>query len=174
MHPEYFDSHSLELADPLAYDRLIRQFQTNSERDAEVRRKGCSGVLEADLWRSEAKIEALNKPDHGAEWRYRRDEQGQIVTEEKDDVPISKAEGAQRWKKEMELRFLRGDDEDFDYGEVDGNEAYDDHRTREREEEESWFDEEEPQWAVKGKFADDGKTRDYSLHLVGQTGVQDF
>ncbi|KAL9128440.1 MAG: hypothetical protein Q9217_002873 [Psora testacea] len=173
-HPEYLDSPSLELADPLGYDRLIRRFQSSSQREAEGRKKGYSGVLEADLWRSEAKMEALREPDHAAKMRYRRDEKGQIVAEEKDEVPSSKEDGAQRWKKEMELRFLRGDDGEFDYEKVDGNEAYDDHRTFERDEQERWFDEEEPQWTITDKGTVDSQNGDNSPHLVGQTGVQDF
>ena len=56
-HPEYFDS-SLELADPLLYDRLVRRFQSPVEREAEGRSKGYSGILEADLLRSERRSSA--------------------------------------------------------------------------------------------------------------------
>ncbi|KAL9122302.1 MAG: hypothetical protein Q9187_001150, partial [Circinaria calcarea] len=112
-HPEYFSS--LELVDPLAYDRLVRRFQTSAEREEEGRRKGYSGVLEADLWRSEAKMEALSNPSKTSLMTYRRGQDGEILAEEKDDVPINKEDGLRKWRKEMELRFLRGDDEDFEY-----------------------------------------------------------
>ncbi|KAI7081350.1 hypothetical protein KC356_g9170 [Hortaea werneckii] len=59
LHPEYFHGTNLEHADPLAYDRLIRQFQTAEEREQEGRQRGYTGKLEADLIRSEAKLEAL-------------------------------------------------------------------------------------------------------------------
>ncbi|KAL2043796.1 hypothetical protein N7G274_003315 [Stereocaulon virgatum] len=104
-HPEYFSSPSLELTDPLAYDRLIRRFQSTSEREAEGRQKGYSGMLEADLWRSEAKIDALANLDEAALMQYRRDASGEILAEEKDESPMNKKEGMQRWRKEMELRF---------------------------------------------------------------------
>ncbi|KAM0804256.1 coiled-coil domain-containing protein-domain-containing protein, partial [Usnea florida] len=163
-HPDYFSSPSLELADPLAYDRLVRRFQTPSERESEGRKKGYSGVLEADLWRSEAKIGALANPDHAALMRYRRDASGEIVAEEKDEVPQNKEDGMQRWRKEMELMFLRGDDGDFDYKIVDESEDFDDRGVQEREEEEKWFEKEEPSWIEEKE--NDG--------LMGETGVQDY
>lgn len=154
----------------MAYDRLIRRFQTTSEREAEGRKKGYSGVLEADLWRSEAKIDALANPDEAAQMRYRRDASGEIVAEEKDEIPPSKADGLQRWRNEMELRFLQGNDADFDYATVDLNEAYDHGGVEEQEEEEKYFDQEEPAWAETGTEEDEAD----GPQLTGQTGIQDY
>jgi hypothetical protein len=149
--------------DPLAYDRLIRRFQTPAEREAEGREKGYSGTLEADLWRSEAKLQALtNSPN-------KRDEAGKIVAETEDEVPASKEEGMERWRLEMEMRFLKGEDAEFEYVAVDASEEFDDRGTEEREEEEKWFEEEEPRWVA-------GSEEEASTEksLRGQTGVQDF
>lgn len=165
-HPEYFSS-SLELADPLLYDRLVRRFQTPAEREAEGRAKGYSGILEADILRSEAKIAALADPDPNALFSYKRGASGEIVAEEKDEVAEGKQEGMARWKKEMELRFLRGHDKDFDYKAVDESEEWDDKRTEEREKEEEWFGEEEARWASD----DEGRER---REITGETGIQDF
>ena len=154
----------------MAYDRLIRRFQTTGEREAEGRKKGYSGVLEADLWRSEAKIDALANPDDAALMRYRRDPTGEIVAEEKDEVPQSKEEGSQRWRQEMELMFLRGDDPDFDYTAVDTSEAYDHKGVEEQEAEEEYFDKEEPAWI--GTDAQGSSTN--GPEITGQTGVQDY
>ena len=153
----------------MAYDRLIRRFQSTAEREAEGRKKGFSGVLEADLWRSEAKIDALANPDEAARMRYRRDASGEIVAEEKDEVPPSKGDGEQRWRKEMELRFLQGHDGDFDYAAVDTDDIYDHKGLEEQEEEEKYFDTEEPAWmATNLQEHEDG------LQLTGQTGIQDY
>lgn len=127
-------------------------------------------MLEADLWRAEAKVGALANPDQAALMRYRRDASGAIVAEEKDEVPMNKEEGIQRWRQEMELMFLRGDDVDFDYQGVDESEDYDDRGVQEREEEEKWFEEEEPRWV---KAIDDEVGGAEGL-LTGQTGVQDY
>ena len=147
----------------------MRHFQTTAEREEEGRRKGYSGVLEADLWRSEAKIDALANPENTSIMTYKRGADGEILAEEKDEVPANKEEGMQRWRKEMELRFLRGQDGDFDYTSVDESEKYDDRGAEEREEEEKWFADEEPEWMV-------GEENDHSVatQLKGETGVQDY
>lgn len=142
--------------------------------------------MEADLWRSEAKIAALAKPEVAGEMRYWVNERGEIVAERRDDdddddddgedegekgkrKEMTKAEGMQRWRKEMELRFVRGEDTDFDYGEVDGRDVYDDWGTEAREEEEKWFEEEEPRWVDDGEEIEiKGNPDD------GETGIQDF
>ena len=98
---------------------------------------------------------------------YRRGEIGQILTEEKDEIPADKEEGLLRWHKAMELRFLKGEDEDFDYQKVDSNEDYDDRRVEEREEEERWFAEEEPSWLAESENSPKDELR-------GETGIQDY
>ena len=125
--------------------------------------------MEADLWRSEAKIDVFSNPESAASTSYSRDTSGGIVAEEKDEVPETKDEGMQRWRKEMELMFLRGADPDFDYEEVDRSEDYDDRVLQEREAEERWFEKEEPSWVEESEH-DAGRAGS----LTGQTGVQDY
>lgn len=64
----------------------------------------------------------------------------------------------------MKTRFVHGADEDFEYQEVDDNEAYDDHSIEEQEAAERYFDEEEPEFVQKTMITE----------VQGQTGVQDF
>lgn len=64
----------------------------------------------------------------------------------------------------MTLKFLRGEDEDFDYRAVDENEEWDE--VERRENEEKWFDEEEPEWVDDEEKAAEG--------TGGDTGIQDF
>lgn len=161
-HPEYFNS-SLELADPLLYDRLIRRFQSPAEREAEGRAKGFTGILEADLWRAEAKLYALEHPDPNAMFGYKRGPNGEILEEDLDEIPANKEEGFKRWKWEMEMRFVRGGDTDFDYDSVDLNEEYDDREEEEREALEAYFAEQEPSWDLE-----EGQ------EPQGQTGIQDY
>ncbi|KAL9106618.1 MAG: hypothetical protein Q9227_008401 [Pyrenula ochraceoflavens] len=164
-HPEYF-SPSLELADPLLYDRLIRRFQTVSERESEGRAKGYSGILEADLLRSEAKLDALAHPDPNATFAYRRGPNGEILAEEEGEVPRDKEEGRKRWEYEMRKRFVRGADGDFDYKRVDEGEEFDDWGEEERGALEEWLEGEEPRWVDE-----EGKEK---RELEGETGIQDF
>ncbi|KAI9802573.1 MAG: hypothetical protein M1833_001645 [Piccolia ochrophora] len=169
-HPDYFSS-ALELADPLLYDRCIRRFQSTAEREEEGRKKGYSGVLEADLLRSEAKVAALAVPG-SVTVTYERGPRGEIYPEDPDDAPRNKEEGQERWRVEMTERFLRGNDDDFDYEGVDENEDLDDRAQEERDEEEKWFEEEEPRWVLGHGHS--GRRSDGEGQLRGQTGVQDF
>lgn len=164
VHPEYFSDSSLELADPLLYDRLIRRFQTASEREAEGRRKGFSGQMATDLWRAEAKKDALAQPDPNSLFTYNRGPQGQIVEEDKDDVPMTKEEGRKWWVDEMTQRFLRGGDDDFEYAKVDH--ARYDPIEEERDLQDRWFE------SMESDFDSDGEGKEKVL--TGETGIQDY
>lgn len=192
LHPEYFDNPSLELADPLAYDRLIRRFQTANEREEEGKRKGYSGVLEADLWRAEAKVEAVRSVkgkeeakkageacNAKAEQKGEEEEADEAIRaankemEDAAEESLSKAEGQEIWRREMELRFVSGDDGEFDYeGMVDGNEELDDRETAERERQDEWFDDEDAYWIEENVVDKNGGGGEVAVR--GQTGVQDY
>jgi hypothetical protein len=165
VHPEYFSDSSLELADPLLYDRLIRRFQTASEREAEGRRKGFSGQMATDIWRAEAKKDALSQPNPHSLFTYNRGPQGEIFEEDKDDIPMTKEEGRTWWLDEMTQRFLRGEDEDFEYKDVDKNVKYDP-LEQERDLQEAWFE------SMESDFDSDGEGKEKVL--TGETGIQDY
>jgi hypothetical protein len=165
IHPEYFNDSSLELADPLLYDRLIRRFQTAAEREADGRRKGFSGQMSTDLWRAEAKKDALSQPNPDSLFVYKRGPSGEILEEDKDDVPMSKEEGKAWWIDEMTMRFLKGADEDFDYKPVDSSHIYDDPE-EERDIQERWFE------SMESDFDSDGEGKEKML--TGETGIQDY
>lgn len=165
VHPEYFTDASLELADPLLYDRLIRRFQTASEREAEGRRKGFSGQMATDLWRVEAKKDALSHPSPASLFTYTRGPRGEIHEADKDEVPMSREEGRAWWQDEMTQRFLRGDDDDFDYDKIDASHAYDDPE-EERDIQDAYFD------SMESDFDTDGEGKEKVL--TGETGIQDY
>lgn len=94
---------------------------------------------------------------------YARGPNGEVLPEEMDEVPESREEGLERWKFGMTLKFLRGEDPDFDYKDVDENNEWDVIENKEKED--KWFEDEEPQWAEK----------DPSVETIGgETGIQDF
>jgi len=165
VHPEYFSDSTLELAHPLLYDRLIRRFQTASEREAEGQRKGFSGQMATDLWRAEAKKDALADPDPYSLFTYSRGPDGQIVEEDKDDIPMTKEEGMAWWMDEMTQRFLRGGDHDFEYERVDESHQYDDPEM-ERDLQDAYFD------SMESDFDSDGEGKEKVL--TGETGIQDY
>lgn len=152
--------------DPLLYDRLIRRFQTQEEREVERRQKGYAGTLEADLLRSEAKLdEAQHHPGHAS---YTRSDRGDIITThtDEDEPSLNRDEARERWVDAMTLRFLGEKDVDFDYKAVDESEEYDDQQTEERERQEEWFEEEEP-----SSSPTQGEAK---RNLQGETGIQDY
>ncbi|KAK4039587.1 hypothetical protein C8A01DRAFT_16451 [Parachaetomium inaequale] len=148
-HSDYFQSGEHELADPLLYDHLIRRFQTPAEREAEGRAKGYARVLEGSLLRGEERLAKLR---------------GETLT----PPPKTREEGRGQWEAYLRDRFIRGEDEDFDYAAVDEDEEYDVFEREEREE--AWFEEEDPEWATSGE---EGAGRADKV-LLGETGVQDF
>lgn len=155
--PTYF------LLDPLLYDRLIRRFQSASEREREGRARGVAGGLEASLVRSEAKVDALEHPDVENPLVYERSAGGEIVGLEEDVAERvgTREEGEERWKDVMTRRFMRGSDGDFDYKVVDEREEYDDVDEDTRTAQEVYFGEEDEE------FVGDGSPQN-------QTGIQDF
>ncbi|KAK7946460.1 uncharacterized protein PG986_010781 [Apiospora aurea] len=85
--------------------------------------------------------------------------------------PESQEEGQQRWDDFIRNRFILGRDEDFDYGPVDGNDAFDE--MERQDEEEAWFGDEEPSWIGEEGEDEPAASKDKS-RLQGETGLQDF
>ncbi|CAK4031014.1 Hypothetical predicted protein [Lecanosticta acicola] len=150
------------MADPLLYDRLVRRFMSASEREREDRERGYSGILEADLVRSEAKIEALQHPDPNSPMAYRRAPNGSIVAvEAEDEKVLDKEEGWRMWVDYQTQRFLRGEDQNFDYSAVDENDEYDDRAEEDRSRLDQYFAQEDAEYVGEGT-------------PKGETGIQDF
>lgn len=154
----------------------MRRFQSTAEREADGRSKGYSGVLEADLYRSEAKLAALAgraMSDDGEEaagagqlsedLAYVPGPDGQVLPEDEDEIPRTKEEGMERWREAMTLRFLKGMDSDFSYKEVDESDEWD--IIERKDAEEHWFEEEEPEWVEDSP---------HDKEKRGETGIQDF
>lgn len=120
-------------------------------------------MLEANFVRSEAKIEALQHPDPNSPLTYTRAPDGSIIAIEQDESERAKGieNGWEQWKDVMELRFLRGDDVDFDYTTVDENDEYDDRIEEDQKQLEAYLEDEEERFVGGGM-------------PTGQTGVQDF
>jgi hypothetical protein len=103
----------------------------------------------------------------------------ELTTDPTTPPPQTPAEGRARWREFLGDRFIRGEDEDFNYGVVDEDDEYDVLERVEREE--AWFEAEDPGWGVVesgegegeeggGESGQEGRGR----VLRGETGVQDF
>ena len=151
-------------------------------------------MLEVDLRRGEAKLAKLNEssPNKGQETTGGQPSSSQphsttaatpataalpVGLEEvllQDEAqanskPESQEEGRERWDEFIRNRFILGHDEEFDYGPVDGNDAFDE--LERRDEEEAWFGDEEPSWISE---EDDATASKDKSGLQGETGLQDF
>ncbi|KAF2803269.1 uncharacterized protein BDZ99DRAFT_169906 [Mytilinidion resinicola] len=161
LHPEYF-SHELELADVLLYDHYIRRFYTPAESAAADVAKGFADALEADLWRAEAKVEAVENPNPNHDFVYYRQTNGVIVSVDKGEEEMDREEAKEAWRFEMKWRFIRGEDDQFNYKTVDENVAYDDPE-EERELQDAYLD-----------AADDDTEMGDNVELTGETGIMDY
>lgn len=185
----------------------MRKFQTPSEREAEVRSRGWGKVLESSLMRGEDRLDRVASSLAGDKSRPREPQpsssssRGALPSTTGDTAtaaanftidadlaesgPATKEEGRAAWEDFLRERFVRGGDDDFDYGPVDRDEGLDELECRDREEE--WFDGEEPEWASDGSEGSSGSAGVVGLDgepdrrkgprervLTGQTGVQDY
>ncbi|KAG5749607.1 hypothetical protein H9Q72_004295 [Fusarium xylarioides] len=157
-HPSYFDSLEHELADPVLYERLVKRFQSASEREAEGKAKGYGRTLEADLQRGELKLSRLKDGDI--------ENSGGDLEHPWEKPAADKAHGLLLWHAFLEERFVHGLDEDFDYKPVDADEDLD--TMIRRDAQDAWFDDEEPSWVDENESSAQLPTRQ------GETGVQDF
>ncbi|KAK5685251.1 hypothetical protein LTS10_003328 [Elasticomyces elasticus] len=155
LHPEYTAGSNLELA--------VRRFQSATEREKEGRERGYASNLEADLMRSEAKLAALKHPDPNDAIAYQRAPDGSItgVEADGDERAASREEGRARWDDIMRQRFLRGEDDDFEYATVDENDMYDDRSEEDQRQLEDYLAKQDEEFVGEGKPS-------------GETGVQDF
>jgi hypothetical protein len=199
--------------DPELYDTLVRKFQTPAEREEEVRARGWGKVLESSLMRGEDRLDRVASSLAGDRPRPEGPQppsfpssRGELASAASDGQgsatataaahftidadlagsgPETKEEGRAAWEDFLRERFIRGGDDDFDYGPVDGDESLDELESRDREEE--WFDGEEPEWAsdgsdgsagtpgVVGPDGEPGKRKGPRERvLTGETGVQDY
>ncbi|KAK5627057.1 hypothetical protein RRF57_002772 [Xylaria bambusicola] len=96
---------------------------------------------------------------------------------EKRSAPETAEEGRMRWDEFLRLRFIAGGDEDFDYRSVDEDDEFD--ALERREQEDAWFDNEEPGWVGESDYDDEAELKgegkkSVERPLTGETGVQDF
>ncbi|RCI16865.1 hypothetical protein L249_1778 [Ophiocordyceps polyrhachis-furcata BCC 54312] len=152
-NPSYLEDPEHELADAHLYDRLITSFQTEKERlDSDIA-KGYDHVLQAHAARTASPPPTTS-------------EKNTVVLVGAEDPRtvevVNKSHGQQLWRHFVRERFLRGDDDEFDYHTVDQDEDLDVEASKSAEE--AWFDDEEPAWT------DDNADNEQK----GETGIQDF
>ena len=97
-NPSYFEQAGHALSLPLAYDRLIRVYQSATERQAEGQRQGWAKMLEGALVRGEAKRDKAVSDRQQA----LKAEEGQSKTEEKAQSTPSGRQGLKPLPEELD------------------------------------------------------------------------
>lgn len=145
----------------------MRRWFTVAEVEQERQDRGFSGMLEADLQRSEARVQAGRRSDLKLAGEDQLGRPRFIVDEDNADDPdraeLSREASWKLWVSEMTARFIAGLDEQADYNAIDRNEDYDDIEQSGRDLEERYFDQEPVCFDTAN-----------SARLTGETGVQDF
>lgn len=162
----YFSEEEMRNRNPLLYEHYIGQYLSEEERQL------LDNDISADMTLSGMILKKMEL-DRRSELLSRQQELegGQIVESDSSDLsesedtedegdkeenigmrlsadPVTAGREKEMLKEEflkaMQLRFLSGEERDFDYSKVDSNEQYDSIDTRQRDEEDDYFDTEEP------------------------------
>ncbi len=169
----YFSEDEMRRRNPLLYDFYISQYLSPEEKQTEETRN-------TDMTLSSMILNQMDQ-DKTAELlqRQRRSELEELsvsaaaISEERvlskrkwktlkpmelsSDLAVAEREKhmlKQEFLVAMQTNFLEGRDEDFDYSTIDNDDKYDSLDMRERDEQDSYFDEEEPLWCGEEECVD--------------------
>ena len=164
----YFSEEEMRNRNPLLYEHYIGQYLSEEERQL------LDNNVTSDMTLSGMILKKMEL-DRRSELlsQQQETEAGQIVESDSSDSsesedtederemeenlgmklstdPVTAGREKEMLKEEflkaMQLRFLNGEERDFDYSKVDSNEKYDSIDARQRDEEDDYFDTEEPSW----------------------------
>lgn len=169
----YFSEEEMRNRNPLLYEHYIGQYLSEEERQAldstDSSDMTLSGMIlkrmemdrRSELLLRQQRAEAgqiIDSDSSNSSEEEEEEEEEESDEDEKDSEenrgmklssdPVTAGQEKQMLREEflkaMQLRFLTGEEKDFDYSKVDSNEQYDSIDTRQRDEEDDYFDNEEP------------------------------
>ena len=153
----YFCEKEMRQRDPLLYEHYIGQYLTADEHAALDQQ--CSDILlsakilhKADVERRKELLQQQREQEEMVEEEESSEEESSEddnddVQDSTDNTSITEKEKRimhQEFLRVMQLRFLNGEEREFDYSKVDNNVEYDSIEQRCIDEEEKYFDSEEP------------------------------
>lgn len=169
----YFSEEEMRSRNPLLYEQYIGQYLTEEERDALDMDKADMSLsghilrnMELNRMRKHLKLQRQKETEQLEESDTSSEDEGEEGDEEvvmrsglrlSTDPAVAAEEKAmlrREFLRAMQLSFLNGEDKEFDYSKVDQNDRYDSLELRGRDEEDSYFDAEEPAWCGAGVEAD--------------------
>ncbi|XP_035672691.1 coiled-coil domain-containing protein 97-like isoform X1 [Branchiostoma floridae] len=164
----YFSEEEMRQRDPLLYEQHIGQFLDPEEKNERPADPDMSlsqlimGQIEEKIIESKLAWQLEREDD-----MFEEEEDSEEEEEDQEDNEDAGGSGEQvpsvaeqailraEFLHTMQERFLQGDDEEFDYSTVDDNAEYDNVVLRGQDEEERYFDDEEP-CDVEDMDEDDG------------------
>ena len=159
---QYFSEAEMRERNPMLFEHYIGQYLTEEERtalDASNAETPLSALIMKKIESSKrSKLLQLQREHEQAlcteeERDSASSEDEEVVRDHSSSLSVT-VEERQMMKREflrvMQLNFLSGQDSDFDYSKVDGNEKYDLLDMQQRDAEDSYFDTEEPAWCEGG------------------------
>ncbi|XP_066545710.1 coiled-coil domain-containing protein 97 isoform X2 [Amia ocellicauda] len=153
---QYFSEDEMRAREPLLYEQYIGQYLSDEEllqRSAEGPAGGPQGLADLLLHSYQegliqSRLQQQQDTEDGAveETEEEEEEEGHVSGEQQwEPSAEEKALLREEFVSRMHQRFLDGKDRDFDYSEVDDNPDYDNLDIVSRDEEERYFDEDEPE-----------------------------
>ena len=168
----YFSEEEMHNRNPLLYEHYIGQYLSEEERQAldstDSSDMTLSGMImkrmemdrrsELLLRQQRAEAGQIIDSDNSSSCEEEEEEEEEEESDEDETEenrgmklssdPVTAGQEKQMLREEflkaMQLRFLTGEEKDFDYSKVDSNEQYDSIDARQRDEEDDYFDNEEP------------------------------
>lgn len=153
----YFCEKEMRQREPLLYEHYVGQYLTTEEREALDQQ--CSDIMLSDkiLHQEDVKRrEELLLQQREAEEMVEEESSEEESSEDEDPKQTLKPDESstisekekrkfrQEFLRTMQLKFLNGEEKEFDYSKVDNNAEYDSIEQRGIDEEEKYFDSEEP------------------------------
>lgn len=153
---EYFSDKEMRRRNPLLFEQMVGRYMTEKEKldldKMDMSTISFSALLMEHMDRNE--LQSIRRRQQDAEEAAFEENDTDSEEEEEYDEPnaqsVSRAEKAMLRNEFVNIMyesFLAGRDQDYDYGSVDNNVEYDSLKTRQEDEEEKYFDSEEPERA---------------------------
>ena len=164
---DYFSEQEMKERCPLLYEQYIGKFLSDEERDKLGRCQPgelslaahIANKLDNDIMTEKLVKELRIERNMESTGTHNNDSRVLTVSDDPQTAEQDKYILRKEFLRLMHLRFLNGEEEDYDYSTVDNNEEYDVHTIGQRDDEESYFDSEEP-----SNKLDEEENMEHELH----------
>lgn len=163
---DYFSDEQMRLRDPLMYEHYVGQYLTEEEimfiNSKEMAEANCLSKVMMDSFDEQIlqrRLHRQQEQEDACMEEEEEDSEEESTHPEDEDWVLDGDEKAmmrEEFVSRMHQCFLDGKDRDFDYSEVDDNPDFDNLEIVTRDEEERYFDDEEPE-DIEEMEADEGK-----------------